>query len=162
MKLYEITQAYEKILELQEEGGDWEQSLADLGGMFEEKVENIAKVIKNLQAEEEAYKAEADRMAAKATAAKNKAKGLKDYLCQNMQAKGLDKIKSGVLSVRVNESLAVMDLDELAMRHIDSRFLREIPARTEVDKRRLMDAYRADNTIPEAQYVGVRKSIVIR
>lgn len=112
MKLYEITDsmsALEAMLEdetLTDE--DTRKAIADtlesLGGDLADKAENIAKLIRNYQAEADSCKQEADRFAKRAKSCENKVKSLKQYLTGAMQAAGRNKMKAGLFNLTLRAS----------------------------------------------------------
>ena len=106
MKLYEISAELAKlwpsIEELAEQNGgeipaDLATQLDSLELAKEEKVINVARVIKNYQAEAEILEAEIKRLRAKKSTAEGKVEYLKGYLANNLE-QGI-KISDGVLSV---------------------------------------------------------------
>ena len=62
-----------------------EKYLIDAEVELSDKVENIAKFIKNLEAERDAFKKESDRLATKAKSFDNKVTNLKRYLKDNLE-----------------------------------------------------------------------------
>lgn len=84
--LWELAEAYHVLSDLSEdnENGEWAESLNSIQDDFTSKACNVAKAIRNLQATETAYKAEAERMQKAAQSAGNRAKWLLDYLKANM------------------------------------------------------------------------------
>lgn len=95
MRLYEITEAYAN-LEAIEDDVDVSSALTNVEGALEDKLESIAKVIKNLDAMAEAYEDEERRLKAKKQAAKNRVDGLKKYVKDNLEAMGKDKVEAGI------------------------------------------------------------------
>lgn len=80
MKLYEIDQAIESLID-QDTGevSDFDVFM-DLQMAREAKIENVALLIKNLTAEAEAIKAEKNALAEREASTKNKVERLKNYL----------------------------------------------------------------------------------
>lgn len=95
MRLYEITEAYAN-LEAIEDDVDISSALANVEGALEDKLESIAKVIKNLDAMADAYEDEERRLRTKKQAAKNRVDGLKKYVKDNLEAMGKDKVEAGI------------------------------------------------------------------
>ena len=64
--LYELTEQYEEVLNLLYDGETDEQTILDtlesIEGEIEDKADNYARIIKNLSAEAEMVKTEADRL----------------------------------------------------------------------------------------------------
>lgn len=95
MRLYEITEAYAN-LEAIEDDVDVSSALANVEGALEDKLESIAKVIKNLDAMADAYEDEERRLRTKKQAAKKRVDGLKKYVKDNLEAIGKDKVEAGI------------------------------------------------------------------
>jgi len=119
MRLYELTMQYQRLLdEVEEAEGEltdeqWEM-LEILDGAFDDKVENLAKFVRSIQADADAVKTERQRLAAREKSLGNKVDWLKRYLQQALEAAGKDKVKGRVLNVslrRAPVSCIVRDLD---------------------------------------------------
>lgn len=136
MKLYELTEAYANIQYLIEEVESDEalKVLDEIDQDIEEKAESIAKVLKNLEAEADAYKEESKRLGDKAKAAENKAASLKAYLESHIKATGKKKFKKGVFtfSIQKNPPRAVVE-DEAAIDKL--YFIEQAP---KLDKKSLL------------------------
>lgn len=80
-----------------------------------EKVENTAKFIKNLESDIDGFKKESKRLADWAKTRENFVKKLKDNVEMAMKAKGVDSLKVGTFSCgyRKSESVEVDNLDVL-------------------------------------------------
>jgi hypothetical protein len=118
--LYDISAALRSILDLMEdEDADptaWQMALAELAHDFREKAVGIALALQELKAEASAVQAEADRLAARASAVNNRHARLKEYLFGEMQATGLTSIKGDLVSLRIQSSpMAVAIPDPLAL-----------------------------------------------
>ena len=118
--LYELTGKYLQLQEMLESGDYDEQTLAEtlegIEGEIEIKADNYARVIRNLEAEAEAYKAEADRFTDKRRKCENAVKRLKANLKAAMQITGKTKFKTNLFSfsIRANGGAlpVVLDVDE--------------------------------------------------
>lgn len=88
MKLYDLAQNYlnlQGLLEDETVGTDViNKALNEVGGEIEDKAENIAILIKNLESDAEGFKREEERLATKRSAVENRIKGLKTYLDTTM------------------------------------------------------------------------------
>ena len=103
-KLYELSTGYKNIEYLLENGEDNEELAAVLNSLDEEiedKAENIAKLIKNYEADIEAFKTEEKRIAERRRTLENDVKRLKEYLFNNMKLTGKTKFKSGTFSFNI-------------------------------------------------------------
>lgn len=107
----------------------------------DEKIENIALWIKNLNADAEAYKREKDSFAQKERVAKNKIDSLKSYLTFALAG---EKFNSERVSISYRKSESV----ELAHEFDDPRFL--IPQEPKIDKMAIKKALKDGEEIKGA------------
>ena len=102
MKLYEISDEYKYVESLFEDEEMDEQTIRDtleaIGGEFEDKADNYARMIKNLSAEAEMVKAEADRLSRRRKSLEDRADWLKKTLKANMEFIGKTKFKTALFS----------------------------------------------------------------
>ena len=112
----------------------------------DEKVENIALWIKNLNADAEAYKNEKNAFAEREKRAKNKAESLKSYLTDTLNGR-----KFSTLNVEINwRKSTSVEVDETKL---PANWLREIPATHVADKVEITKALKAGETIEGATLV---------
>lgn len=87
MKLYDLTNNYRELQMMIEDGVDpsaLEDTLQAIEESIQDKAQNIALLIRNLEADTEAIKLEEKRLADRRRAVENNCKSLKDYLYQQM------------------------------------------------------------------------------
>ncbi|HDR7526703.1 MULTISPECIES: siphovirus Gp157 family protein [Bacillus cereus group] len=139
MKLYELTSNYRELQMMIEDGVD-PSALADTLQAIEEsiqdKVQNTALVIRNLEADVDAIKAEEKRLAERRKAIENNCKSLKDYLYQQMIATDLKRIKGTIVTVGIQKNPASLDIAEDAV--VPPEYM--IPQPAKVDKKSLLAA----------------------
>ena len=146
MQLYKITEqvllAYQEI---DEENGNGREALEQWQAEFEYKLENCAKVVRNLDAHEEALRNEGQRLLGRAQTAKRRAQGLKEYIQKQMERLGMTKTKAGLFSFNIqNSPLRVDIIDEGLVPH-------EFWSRTQVifDKKKLGEHIKETGEIPK-------------
>ena len=125
MKLYELTEAYERILEMAEQldDGSMKDTLDSLNDAIEVKAENTAKVIRQLDASAEMLKTEINRLTERKQAIENNTRNLKRYLQESLEKVGMEKVKGELFTVAIqNNPQSVEVLDE---KKIDKRFFVE-------------------------------------
>ena len=144
--------------ETQEEMLQAEQYLIDAEIELSEKVENIAKFIKNLEAERDVFKKESDRLASKAKSFANKADSLKRYLQDSLEVAGVDKVKGELFTVSVQNNPISLDLS--TTEHIPDEFKR-VPEPV-VNKRELLKHIKDTGEVFEGVEVKQTRSIRIR
>lgn len=111
MKLYEIREEILRLGELDIDEQTMNDTLESLQFELEEKADNIACLIKTLQAETEAIKAEAKNLTERAKAKEAKADKLTQYLFDTFKAVGADKIETArnVIAIKKNPCSVVLD-----------------------------------------------------
>lgn len=113
MKLYELANDYLAFLNAVESGEIPEEAIADtleaITASIEDKADNIACLLKNLDAECKAIKAEEDRLAERRKAKEKSHERIKQYLSDTLQRAGLDKIETArnCITFRKSESVEV-------------------------------------------------------
>ena len=106
-RLYELTADLMTLQEMLEEYVD-DQCLLDtlegVQGEYELKLEAYCKVIKNLEADMEALKAEAKRLTDKRKVLENNVDRLKKAMFDSMKATGTDKVKGQIFTVAIQRN----------------------------------------------------------
>lgn len=104
MKLYELTEIYDNIMCLDLEEEELLSVLSNLHDELEVKAENIAKVLRNIQADISGYKEEEKRLYERRKAMENKEKFLKLYLQDAFLSMDVRKLKAGVFSFNIQKN----------------------------------------------------------
>lgn len=115
MNLYELGSAYQNVKNMVDDLPEdvFLDTLSAIEEPLNDKAENIARFIKNLEAEADVYRKESQKMTEKATARTNKAKRMKMYLQESLELAGLDKVKGDLFTVSIqNNPQSVEVLDE--------------------------------------------------
>lgn len=114
MKLYELTQNYVNLQALLEDetiSQDLiEKAMKEVSEDIEEKAENYAAIMKNLEAEAEALEKEEKRLAARKSSLRNRNKILKDNLENSMKATGKTKFKTRLFSFNIAKNPPSLDI----------------------------------------------------
>lgn len=102
MKLYEISDKYQEILNGDPETGEInEDALNAISDSLEEKADNYAKFIANIDSDIEAIDTEIKRLQNRKKTAENKEKALKQNLMFNMTKMGKKKLKTKLFSFTI-------------------------------------------------------------
>lgn len=114
MTLYEMTNSTRILYEMLSNGDIDEKTFADtVEGMgTEEKLENYCKIIRQLEADAEAYKNEKDRLYKKQQSTEKSIARMKTAIVEFMHAKNEKKSQAGVFTVSLSTSKAVNVIDE--------------------------------------------------
>ena len=169
MTLYEMTilekNLYEELMntlpesaseeDLIEQGEILRDTMEAIGADF--KLEAYAKIIRQLEADEAAYKAEAERLAKKAKTAHNGIERLKNGILMYMEAGHLDKTDAGLfkLSIRKTQAIQVTDIDKVP------GMFKKLKTEYSVDKMAVKDAFKRGVTSIEGVEVVENKSVRI-
>ena len=147
MNLYELSIAFQEVQNMELDPKAMKDTLDSIEDAIENKAENIAKLIRNLESDVSAYKEEEDRLKTKRQATENKVKWLKTYLEDNMKLTGKTKFKSGMFNFSIQKNPASVNiLDE---RIIPKEFL--IPQLPKIDKTALKDVLKTGVEVPGAE-----------
>ena len=116
MKLYELTQNYMNLQALLEDEtisqDIIEAAMKEVGDDIEEKAQNYAVIMKNLEAEAAALEKEEKRLAARKSSLKNRNKILKDYLENSMKSIGKTKFKTNLFSFNIGKNPSSVNIDD--------------------------------------------------
>ncbi|MBA2877995.1 replicative superfamily II helicase [Anoxybacillus kamchatkensis] len=157
MKLYELAQNYAHLMEMAEEmeSDALVDTLQSLEDAIEEKVENIAKLIRNLEADAKIIKEEEQRLAERRRAIEAKVERLKTYLQEQLEVAGLQKVKRPTITVAIQNNPPSVEIADEKL--IPSKFM--IPQPAKVDKKSILDRLKNGEVIPGVtlkQTKGVR------
>lgn len=116
MKLYELTQNYRNLANLEEQEGLTigmiQEALKDVSDDINNKIENTCKVIKEFEVAATGIDEEIKRLTALKKQKENTSKKLKEYIESEMNSIGLNKIEGELFKVSFRKSKAVKILDE--------------------------------------------------
>ena len=157
MKLYDLAQNYAQLLEMADdmESDALVDTLEALQGEIEEKAENIAKLIKNLEADAKIIKEEEQRLAERRRAIEAKVDRLKAYLQEQLEVAGLQKVKRPTITVAIQNNPPSVEIADEKL--IPSEFM--IPQPAKIDKKAILERLKNGEEIPGAKLVqgrGVR------
>jgi replicative superfamily II helicase len=157
MKLYELAQNYAQLMEMAEEmeSDALVDTLESLQDAIEDKVENIAKLIKNLEADAKIIKEEEQRLADRRRSIESKVARLKEYLQEQLEVAGLQKVKRATITVAIQNNPPSVEIADEKL--IPSEFM--IPQNPKIDKQAILERLKNGETVPGCslkQTKGVR------
>lgn len=139
MTIYELTNDYLELLMLAESEDLDPEAVADtlegIAGEIEDKAENYAKVMKQMQADADGIKAEEERLHSRRTSIENNIKRMKEALQNAMEATGKEKFKTELFSFGIQSNPPSVAIAEDAV--IPNRFY--IPQEPKLDKKKLLE-----------------------
>ncbi|MEA1972885.1 MAG: siphovirus Gp157 family protein [Candidatus Cloacimonadota bacterium] len=123
LKLYELAETYEQIMDLDLPAEDIQTMLDSLNVSLEEKASNIAHVKRTMDSGIDALKNEEKRLKAKRKAIENRLDSIKDYLFTVMKATNTQKIKTDTDSIYISgrDSSKVVDRNKLPKKYLKQK-----------------------------------------
>lgn len=156
--LYTLTNSFMQIQTMIEDGQDGlNDTLESIDAAIEEKLENIGKVIRNLDGEVSALKSEEKRLADKRKSIENNIKRLKDYAEDNLTVTGKDKLKVGLFTFAMQKNPPSVQINDESL--IPKRYY--VPVDPRLDKSSIKDLLRSGESVPGVELVR-GKSLRIR
>ena len=162
--IYEITQDYLKLMELASDPEIDPEIIADtfegIDGELEIKAENYAKIMKNLEGDIAALKAEEERLAKKRKAIENNIKRMKVALQEAMELTGKTKFKTDLFSFGIQKNAPSVVIDAADIRDIPEEYLKY--KEPDVDKTAIKNAINAGVDFEGLAHLEVSQSLRIR
>ena len=149
MKLFELTEQYQKLLSMVDDECDIQaiqDTLEGIEGMIADKAESIAKLIKSIEADEQAIKAEEERLYARRKALENRRLSIKEYLQNQLIEANIDKVKGTLFTISIQNNPPSANIQDDAT--VPEKYY--IPQPPKLDKRALIEDLKAG-----AQYEGI-------
>ena len=114
MNLFELTENYVKFFTMLEETDEITEELEEMANnlniAIEEKSDNYVKMIKNLDADVEAYKNQEKQFNKKRKTAENKISWLKKNLQASMEQTGRKKVKTELFTISIQKNTPALDI----------------------------------------------------
>ncbi len=163
MHLYELTAEYEAIIKAIEdaEGEVTPELVAQLdalGGAFTDKADNIAAVIRTVEATSDAVKVEQDRLAKYRKSLDNHADWLRRYLQEQMERTGNVKVEGARFRIAVRACPPSVDVTDEKL--IPADYWE--PQAPRLNRKAVGDTLKAGATVPGCSLVTDRKTLSIR
>lgn len=146
LRLYEITNAFPKIMENEEMTEEDKKKVEEeLTLLLQQKSQNIIGYTKNIELTINAMKEEEDRIATNRKMLENKLSRFKDYVKECMENNGFTKIETGLGTLSIAKSPASVEItneDE-----IPNEFKQEVVT-VKVDKTKIKNNFKETGEIP--------------
>ena len=167
-KLYELVGEYAKLLNnsrdyVDEETGEvdaeFDAALNAIGGAIDDKVEGCAKVIRHLDADMEALRAEEVRIAKRRKSIEGNKERLRKYVRESMQFAQRDKIKTPLFTVYLSaaKERVIIDNEDAVPDDYRAEAKRPPP-----DKTAIMAAHGRGEAVPGAHIELGDQTLVIK
>lgn len=150
MKLYELTDNYNQVLDMIEEGAEGlEDTLASIDEAIEQKAENTAKIIKTIEANASVLREEEKRLADRRRALENQVDGMKSFLESELRKAGKDKVKGLILTIAIQKNPPSLNVTDEAK--IPTDYF--IPQPAKLDRKTLLSYLKEGNSLDGAEIV---------
>ena len=146
MKLYELSQSYQDILDLAESVEDNQyllETLETIEDEFNSKLENIGKVMSSLDADMDGIDYEIKRLQEKKKALNSNKANLKTYVENEMQKLGKRKVKTTLFTFGIQNNPPSLDIMDDG--YIPKEFYE--PQQPKLNKRELLKALKQGDVI---------------
>lgn len=145
MKLYELAQQYNQLIELGEEldAITFRDTLESIQEEIDDKVENTVKLMRSFQGDVEAIKSEEKRLADRRRSIENRIESIKEYLRNEMEIAGIDKVKRPTLTVSIANNPPSVEIADESL--IPTDFM--VPQPDRIDKKALLVALKEGESI---------------
>ena len=164
MTLYELTNDYINLLALAEDPDTDPEVLADtlegLDGQLEDKADNYAKVIRQIESDVNGLKAEIERLQARKTAAQNNIDRMKANLEQMMIATDKTKFKTELFSFGIQKNPAKVVMDEQYIENVPEEYLKY--KEPEIDRKKIAEDLKAGKDLEGIAHLEQTASLRIR
>lgn len=125
--LYELTGDYLQLMDMIDDPDVDEQALADtmeaIEGDIRDKANGYGVVIKNMQADADALKIEAERLTKRRQTIENNIRRMKENMQRSMELTGQEKINTGLFSFAIQKNPASVVMDEQYVENIPEEYL---------------------------------------
>lgn len=152
--LYALSQSYAQLLDMADQLDQevFLDTLSAISEALEDKVEHTAKFIRCLESDMEALKAEEKRLADKRKVLENKVSSIKEYLQNEMEFAGLDKVKRATVTVSIQQNPpSVLVMDESL---IPSKYM--VPVPPKLDKKAVIQDLKEGEEVPGCEIQQTR------
>lgn len=164
MKLYEIANNYQKVLQLAESGELDDQTAKDtlesISGEFSEKAKNCMMIVRQLEADGAGIKSEIDRLKLLQEQTEKSAESLKDYIKAGMESVGSDKLDLGLFKLTLKAPSKAVEIVDSNL--IPADYWRVVPETKAVDKSLLSTMMKNGKEIPGAKLIDGKRALLIK
>ena len=159
-KLYELTERFKNLVDLLDDptiANDEVLSAAiSIEGEWTEKIQGIAKLIKNLESDADGFEAEERRLREQKQYRRNRIESLKQYLSTAMQTAGVKKV-DGTVPVAFRKCPASVEITDQFI--VPAKYQK--PQEPELDKRTILEDLKAGKEILGAVLVTDKEYLKI-
>jgi hypothetical protein len=162
MRLYELTEEFERLVDMLESGDESPELTAALeviSTQLEAKAAGVGAVLASLDAEADAYTAEIARLTAKKKCAQTSSDSLRRYVKSSMETRGILRIKGGSWSFAIQRNPESVEVTDESL--VPDEVKRTVTTTT-VDKRLVLELYKAHGEAAPGTAIRQTTRLVIR
>lgn len=164
MKLYEIANSYQQVLQMAEAGELDEKTANDtlesIVGEFSEKAKNCMMIVRQLESDSAGIKAEIDRLKALQNQSEKAAEALKNYIKFGMESVGADKLDLGIFKLTLKAPTKAVEVTDTSK--IPDEYWRVVPETKAVDKSLIATMIKTGKEVPGAILVDGKRALLIK
>ena len=164
MTLYELTSEYMELLAMLEDPDTDEAVILDtlegVGGELEEKADGYARVMRQMDADAAAIKAEEERLHNRRKSLENRSAWLKSRLQNVMELTGKTKFKTELFSFGIQKNPASVVIDEQYIENIPAEYL--IAQDPKIDRQKIKEDLKAGKDLEGIAHLEQSESLRIR
>ena len=164
MTLYELTSEYMELLAMLEDPDTDETVILDtlegVGGELEEKADGYARVMRQMDADAAAIKAEEERLHNRRKSLENRSAWLKSRLQNVMELTGKTKFKTELFSFGIQKNPASVVIDEQYIENIPAEYL--IAQDPKIDRQKIKEDLKAGKDLEGIAHLEQTESLRIR
>ena len=164
MKLYEIANSYQQVLQLAESGELDEQTVKDtlesISGEFADKARNCMMIVRQLESDSAGIKAEIERLKSLQSQTDNAAESLKDYIKYGMETTGCEKLDLGIFKLTLKAATKAVEIfDESAL---PQDYFVVVPETKRPDKTLISKAIKDGTNVSGAKLIDGKRALLIK
>ncbi|MDY8046538.1 siphovirus Gp157 family protein [Paenibacillus polymyxa] len=163
MRLYDLAEQYNDILDFLQDDSDNEklqQMLDGLGGKIEEKIENTVKVMKSLESDVNGIDAEIKRLTSRKASLNNNISYLKQIIEFSMTSLDITKIKGSLFTVSMQNNPPKVNVIDAGW--IPRDYFRVPEVVPQLDKKRLLEDLKSGIYAGPGAAIVQEKSLRVR
>lgn len=162
--IYELTQEFETLWQLMEDGLLDDEALAGAFDVATEdlavKLEGYCKFIKNLESDIAGLKEEEKRLATRRKTMENTVERAKEAMKKAMETAGEKKIQCGTFTTSIQNNAPSVVVDEQYIENIPEEYLRI--KEPEIDRKKMLEDLKAGKDLEGLAHLEVKQSLRIR
>ncbi len=157
MKLYELTEQYRELANLDMDADTLADTLEGIEGEIQIKAENLMSVISNMKSDTDSIDAEIKRLQTRKKTIANRQDWLREYLRSNMEASGIDKITCPLFTITLRKPTQAVSVDDIDA--LPDEYIKTVRS---ADKVAIKRALKSDVDVPGCSLVDGKRGLMIK